>query len=29
MKQWIVMLGNRNESSVMTTIEAGTSVSMK
>ena len=29
MNRWIVRLGNRNESSVMTTIETGTSVSMK
>lgn len=29
MNQWIVRLGNRNESSVLTLIETGTSVSMK
>lgn len=29
MNQWIVRLGNRNESSVLTLIETGTSVLMK
>ena len=29
MNRWIVRLGNRNESSVMTTIETGTSFLMK